>query len=363
MSETTLLTGITGFVGGALAARLLSSGRDLVALVRADTEAQARARIGRSLSRFLGAAGESHAASVRVLVGDLTDDETYLSKAFDGVTHVAHAAASTSFAARSEVWRVNVEGTKKLAERMRLAPALRRFVHVSTAYCCGDRPAAVVHEDEAPRDHHTHVNGYARSKASAESLLAGMDWGGRLLVARPSVIVGHSELGVGPSTSLFWYYRALAALGRGPSELADRRDIVPVDYVAEALEFVLSVERPEHTTYHISAGSGASRPLGEVLARLTTGSALGAWRKVSAASLARVTPELRELCGDIAQARKLARSLAACARFGEIGVQWFDNTRLLSAGFRSPPSFLDYLDVCVQTSGAATILEQLIDDA
>jgi hypothetical protein len=40
--------------------------------------------------------------------------------------------------------------------------------------------------------------------------------GARVAIARPSVIIGHPVLGVGPSSSLFWYYRALAAVAPGP---------------------------------------------------------------------------------------------------------------------------------------------------
>jgi nucleoside-diphosphate-sugar epimerase len=252
-----------------------------------------------------------------------------------------------------------------LAERLLAGSNLHRFLYVGTAYCCGDRPNTIVHEEDAPREEHTHVNDYARSKAGAELLLSAMPWGTRLLVARPSVVVGHSELGVKPSTSLLWYYRALAALGCGPFELDDRRDVVPVDYVADALAFLLAIDRPRFGAYHVSAGAGASAPLREILRRLRSPAAseVGGWRKISASSLGAMRDELGRVVRDDQQADKLARGLGACARFGELGVQYFDNSRLLSEGFHAPPSFLQYLDVCLRSSGSASIFEQMIDDA
>lgn len=358
-----LLTGVTGFLGGALAAELFRGGHQLVAIVRAKDEGEARARIVRSLARFTGTTtATTAAAAMKVVVGDLTAPETYRHALFDRVTHVVHAAGCTSFAPKIEVWRTNVEGTEKLGRRLLRASALQRFLHIGTAYSCGDRPAPVVHEDDAPRRHHGHVNEYARSKAHAELLVREMGFGERLVVARPSIVIGHTRLGVAPSSSLFWYCRAMAALRRGPFELADARDIVPVDYVAEALAFLLLAESLREATYHVSAGAAGSRSLREMLLALGWREDDG-WRRVSASALVAMQADLRPLVDDGRQARKLARALGACAQFGELGVQYFDNGRLLAEGFRAPPSFVDYAPICLQSSGAASLYEQMIDEA
>jgi len=348
---TILVTGATGFIGGAIAARLIANGHSVLALVRAPSESHARARVARSVGRF----GPRH--TVRVLVGDLAEDGTYDSSVFDEVTHVVHAAACTSFAAVREAGRTNVDGTRKLANRVFCT--VRRFLHVSTAYCCGDRPKAIVHEDDAPRPDHTHVNEYARSKAHAELSFLAMDWRDRLLIARPSVVIGHSSLGVRPSSSLFWYYRAMAALRCGAFGLDDRRDIVPVDYVADALAFLLELERPRFRTYHVSAGERASVPLRQILRRLSPSDD---WTKVPATALANMSSQLGPLAKSDAEATKLARGMSACARFAESGIRYFDNSRLLSEGFRPPPSFLEYIDACVESSAGASVFEQMVDD-
>jgi hypothetical protein len=51
-----------------------------------------------------------------------------------------------------------------------------------------------------------------------------------------------------------------------------------------------------------------------------------------------------------------------CARFGALGIEFFDNTRLLSEGFHGPPRFTDYLPQCVTSSGPSTVYEQMVDD-
>jgi hypothetical protein len=71
--------------------------------------------------------------------------------------------------------------------------------------------------------------------------------------------------------------------------------------------------------------------------------------------------ELGHLCRTNDEARSLARGLAACARFGELGVESFDNARLLSAGFHRPPRFTDYVSRCVATSRGRSVYEQMVD--
>lgn len=369
-----LVTGATGFVGGALLARLMADGVACIAIVRAADRAAGRARLAESLARFMDLDRVADAIrATPIVVGDLADAETYADDALATTTHVVHAAACTSFVSERETWRTNVDGTRCLAEHVARLPTLERFVHVSTAYVCGDRPNAVVDERDALRDEHRYVNGYTRSKAAAERLLRAMQWppqavrgAERLVVVRPSVVIGHTTRGVAPSPSLFWYYRAMAALACGPFALDDRRDIVPVDYVADALAFLLRLVEPRHDTYHVSAGAHAT-PLRVILERLgpAGASALDArWRKVSAEAMASLAPSLLPFVATAEEASHLARGLGACARFGELGVHAFDNARLLTEGFPPPPAFADVLDTCVANGGTrASLYAQMVDDA
>src|SRR5207244_10564816 len=97
-----------------------------------------------------------------------------------------------------------------------------------------------------------------------------------LLVARPSIVVGHTVLGVTPSASLYWYYRALARAGVSPFPDSTRRDIVPVDWVAEAIIRLLFLRDPKFARYHLSAGEDRATTWSEIreaFARLGEGPA------------------------------------------------------------------------------------------
>jgi len=337
--------------------------------IRANTIAAARERLFQSISRFVPR-GDAHKAVEQssILLGDLAVEGDLEHPAIDAVTHVVHAATCTSFGSTRKVWRSNVDATRRLLERVRRAPKLERFLHVSTAYCCGDRPARVVREDDSPSPAHTYLNDYTRSKADAERLVLVAASDLPVLVVRPSAIVGHSLLGVAPSSSLFWYYRALAALGAGPFEACAYRDVVPVDYVADAIGFLLYAQRPKFVTYHISAGERGRTPWVDILRafmRAPGGGNLGAsaWRPVSPTELGSMRDAIRSLVRSDEEAKALARGLVACAQFGWLGVDHFDNERLMGEGFRTPPRFTDYLPRCMESTAAATVYEQMVDEA
>ena len=181
-----------------------------------------------------------------------------------------------------------------------------------------------------------------------------------ILVARPSVVVGHTRLGVAPSASLFWYYRALAALAAGPFNVDTHRDIVPVDYVAEAILFLLRLEHPGFVRYHISAGARCRSPWRDILSGFHGGAG---WRTVTPSDLGNMYDEIRLLVQSDHEANLLARGLRACAEFGSLGVDHFDNQRLIGEGFGHPPHFTDYLPRCIESSGTASIFAQMVDES
>jgi len=56
-----------------------------------------------------------------------------------------------------------------------------------------------------------------------------------LIVARPSIVVGHSLYGRGVSSSIFWVFRMARLLEKFTCDLDQHIDVVPVDYCAKAL--------------------------------------------------------------------------------------------------------------------------------
>jgi nucleoside-diphosphate-sugar epimerase len=296
--------------------------------------------------------------AARVVNGDLDVPRSLDDDALDEVTHVVHSAACTSFRSTRTVHRTNVDGTASLVERLHRAPKLERFVFVSTAYACGRAHDRIVRETDPISSRGDHVVEYARSKARAEELLAERFADLPVVVARPSAVIGHTRLGCAPSASLFWYYRALATLRRAPFAVDARRDIVSVDWVADALCTLLFARSLVHRVFHLSASESAS----------------ATWSEIAHAFGSSDAPLLvargDSLCNhdDIARAfgpgdvERIARAIGLCARFATAGVRWFDNARALDAGVSAPPPFTSYLDRCIATTAERSLHDLLVDD-
>jgi nucleoside-diphosphate-sugar epimerase/glutathionylspermidine synthase len=366
MHTTVLVTGATGFVGGAVAADLLQRpGIDRVLLfVRGATPAAALERAMRSVARFENPISESAWQRCEVVAGDLTEPATLADPRLEGVTHVLHAAGATSLWSVRRVRETNIAGTLALARRMRQAPRLVRFLHVGTAYICGAGPPSLVHEDDYPTPTARHLVEYTRSKAECEQLLANSVPALPLVIARPSVVVGHTRLGCSPSASIYWYYRTVDLLRRVPAPLDTRKDIVPVDYVAEALLFLLFHRQLRWGRYHISAGKGASvtwREMAAVFAEHHGERPENPYETADFTRLVRERARLQQLLG-AGDEDLLLRALEPFFLLSASGAQMFDNSRLLAEGMRPPPRLTDYLPVCIKQPANRGVYEQLLHD-
>ena len=192
-NPTILLTGATGFIGGATLARLLDHAPAAGCSCSPGTVVRRRPPTA-SANRWPGSSARSAAtAAVRsceVIPGDLTNSDSLGTGRFDEATHVLHLASEKKLAARRlddvthvlhlasntnlrsvrGVRHTNILGTLALAHRMRRAPRLERFLYVGTAYICGDGPERVVREDMYPRLRARHFTEYTASKAECELL-------------------------------------------------------------------------------------------------------------------------------------------------------------------------------------------------
>ena len=115
-TQTVLVTGATGFVGGHLAQRLLQQGARLKLLVR---------DAGKLPAAWQG--------KVEVCAGDLADQAS-LERAVQGAGWIFHCAANVQTWCRSEDYELaNVQGVRHLLTAIAAQPALpQRVVHVST---------------------------------------------------------------------------------------------------------------------------------------------------------------------------------------------------------------------------------------
>jgi len=245
-----------------------------------------------------------------------------------------------------------VHGTVALAKQMH-TPSLQRFLHVSTAFLF-DKHAITpttnrnVRERDFPDGTASHYVEYTRTKAEAEWRLASdVGAGFPLLIARPSIVVGHSTLGCQPSGSIFWAFRACERLGILPSRA--KIDVVPVDYVAKVLCGLLF--SPTHRpVYHISAGKN-SNSIEDIFNAIASSSHLKA-QNYSVGSMADVTAQAKQFSalfgGDLdhpCKIRWILRALTNYMYFASMGVT-FDNSQLLEEGYPQPPPFVSYIPKC-----------------
>jgi thioester reductase-like protein len=272
-SGSVLLTGATGFIGMELLARFLErTDRHVFALVRGADERAAAARLERTLRSLFGA-GHPHAERVTAIRGDITHPGLGLRGDGEGlarqVSEIVHGAASVSFGLELKASRaINVQGTRRViefAERCQARGGLRRLSYISTAYVAGDHRGRFSEDDLDVGQ--SFRNAYERSKFEAESLLARARRRLPITVLRPSIVVGERSSGWTASFNvLYWPLRAFAR-GAYPALPARRDapvDVVPVDYVADAIFALGQAPEAEGGTYHLTAGAEATN-VGELV--------------------------------------------------------------------------------------------------
>lgn len=356
-----LITGSTGFLGGAVVAKLLqNSVRDrLLLLVRGETTEQGLNRVKTNLKNFgLSEAQIDTIAPENILLGDLASPSGFINDSrLDDVTHVINCAAVASFGNNPSIWKVNVEGTYQFAERMSRVKGLKKFIHVGTAMSCAPEAGSLVTESVLDSSRSQHVVEYTWSKASIEKMMAEKLPGLPLVIARPSIVIGHSDQGCLPSASIFWVFLMVLRLGKFTCELNDRIDVIPVDYCADALVLLLDAEGVINEVIHVSAGTHSSVTFAEIdeaMAKASGKKALGVdYQKVSYKQLSDSRKNFKNLFGPCNE-RIMLRAMNLYGHFSNLNVV-FDNSKLLQLGMSKPSRFTDYLDRCVESTRDFTI--------
>ncbi len=260
------ITGSTGYIGAHVAANLLGEcAEPLNLLVRAKDPQEARERLWRSLQLHMDFAHFRAALNsrMRIFLGDLTGENLGIEQAqyaelVRTTDSIIHCAASLNRKSEKSCLNVNLRGTLqviKLALRAKEDHRLERFSHVSTVAVAGQRQNEIVQEASAIEWDRSDYDPYARTKKFCEHMIAELLPDVPRTIFRPSIVLGDSRR---PETNQFDMVRAfvfLASLPVLPFRLDDKVDIVPVDYVADAISKLHRKEKPEHEIYHLSSGA------------------------------------------------------------------------------------------------------------
>ena len=259
------LTGSTGYIGAHVAAGLLQGHDDrLNLLVRAKDEHEAEVRLWKSMQLHFPFPRFHDYLRTRITIfrGDLTDSRFGLSagdysRLAQSTDSIIHCAASLNRKSEKACLNVNLRGTLeviKLAVAARDHHGLRRFSHVSTVAVAGQRSNEVVREDDAIQWDRSDYDPYARTKKFCEHMIRELLPNVARTIFRPSIVLGDSRHAETTQFDMVRAFVFLAGLPVLPFRAGDRVDIVPVNYVADAVVALHQKPRPDYEIYHLSSG-------------------------------------------------------------------------------------------------------------
>ncbi|WP_431221765.1 SDR family oxidoreductase [Serratia sp. L9] len=366
--KTLLLTGATGFLGGAVLEKFLIENQKInyLLLVRAENEQLGLNRIRTNMEKFNIDKNILNQLTVdNILLGDLSEPDCFLSDArINNVTHVVNCAAVASFGNNPLIWKVNVEGTLAFAQRMSQVAGLKRFLHVGTAMSCAPQAGSLVAESAEFEETAEHLVEYTRSKSTIEQMMRQVCPQLPLVIARPSIVVGHTRLGCKPSSSIFWVFSMALMLRKFMCSLQDNIDVIPVDYCADALVMLLCREDLDNDVYHISAGEESSVSFADIdyaiAAALEEPPVGDRYAQVSYEALLQMRRQLKDIFGPCNE-RLMLKAMRLYGSFAMLNVR-FSNEKILQLGMPKPPRFTDYIARCVQSTRGLSIPQQMVVD-
>jgi thioester reductase-like protein len=252
-----LFTGFPGFIGMRLLPRLLElkPGARLKCLVQEKFLALAR----RSVAE-LGAAHPGIEGRIDLVTGDITApglgiEEGQARALRADLREAYHLAAVYDLAvAREPAHRINVLGTRQVLAFVGEAKAFERLHYVSTAYVSGKHEGLFRETDldlgQGFKNHYEETKFLAEVEVVRSSVPR--------TIYRPGVVVGDSRTGeTGKFDGPYFVLRAMERLpspglfirlGRGKGTV----NVVPVDFVVEALARLSSADLSRGKTYHLT---------------------------------------------------------------------------------------------------------------
>ncbi len=249
---TYFVTGATGFIGRHLVERLLEREGDIYVLVRA----RSTDKLDKLLRRFGSGAARVHPVLGELESPQLGVSEETISELQHKVDHFFHLAAIYDMTAPEEQNRVaNVEGTR---HAVALANSLeaKRFHHVSSIAVAGTHKGLFredMFDEGQPLDHPYHRTKFEAEKIARDQTR--MPW----RVYRPAIVVGNSRTGEMDKIDGPYYFFTAIKLARhylpgwfplvGPE--FGYTNIVPVDYVAGAIDHIAHQPELDRRAFHL----------------------------------------------------------------------------------------------------------------
>jgi dihydroflavonol-4-reductase len=243
-----LVTGATGFVGGAVARALVARG----------TEVRVLARAGADLQNFQN-------LPVERVEGDLRDPAS-LRTALTGCRQLYHVAAHYALWAKdpSIFYDINVAGTRNLLEAARDV-GVERIVYCSTIGAIGLPPGGGLGTEDTPVSLEQMAGHYKRSKYLAEQEVLKLARAGLpVVIVNPSAPVGAADVKPTPTGQIIVDFMK----GRMPAYIETGMNIVDVDDVAAG--HLLAMDKGRIGERYILGNKNLLlREVFEILSRLT----------------------------------------------------------------------------------------------
>jgi NAD(P)-dependent dehydrogenase (short-subunit alcohol dehydrogenase family) len=244
------VTGATGFIGRHLVERLLEREGDIYVLVREGSQEKLEAL----RERWGGA------ERVKPVVGDLSQPLLGVSEedrgALAGVDHFFHLAAIYDMTADEERnRRLNVNGTQHAVDLANEIGA-GRFHHASSIAVAGEYDGHFT--EDSFDEGQTLPSPYHKTKYEAEKLVR-QGIKGAWRVYRPSIVVGNSKTGeMDKIDGPYYFFKAIQKARNALPQWfplvgieVGKTNIVPVDYVAAAMDHIAHLPDLDGQAFHL----------------------------------------------------------------------------------------------------------------
>jgi UDP-glucose 4-epimerase len=271
-----MITGAGGFIGKRLSSALASNGCDVRAILR-----------GKSREKF-------EVATDSLLITDIATFDGW-SDALRDVDVIVHLASMVSInnvgssKALNDYRRVNVEGTRRLAEAAKRA-GVRRMVYISTIKVNGEFTSGEPFTElniPSPGD------AYSISKWEAEQVLNDISRTMEIIIIRPPMVYGPGVKG-----NLLQLMRSIEKGFPLPfKNIRNKRSLISLDNLVDAI--IVSVFKAESAgnTFVVSDGDDISTPdlIGRIAASMGKKNRLVNYPEKTMAVISNLMPPMRPL--------------------------------------------------------------------